>query len=80
MPVYDANLRRLVRQRLDSGRLPAVPPGHTLAGQGSDCACAVCEAIISPRELEYETESGDAGAQHFHIACYTAWFMESQTS
>lgn len=73
----DSHLREQARRHIADGRLPSIPPRHTLAGSGSGCACAVCDQTISPQELEYEIETGNGGSQHFHIACYTAWFMES---
>lgn len=80
MPVYhDVELRRHVRRRIEDGHLSAATPWHTLAGPGCNYACAVCDEIIPPQELEYKTEKRGGGAQHVHVACFTAWFMESET-
>ncbi|HET9391491.1 MAG TPA: hypothetical protein VFO44_17715 [Steroidobacteraceae bacterium] len=73
---HDAQLRQRVRQRMDSGRLSPAAPRETLAGPGCSCPCAVCDEIIPSYELEYEAETEAAGAQHFHFACYVAWFIE----
>lgn len=72
----DGTLRRQVRQRMEEGRLSPEAPRETLAGPGSNRACAVCDQVIGPEELEYETEIGPANVQHFHFDCYVAWFKE----
>jgi hypothetical protein len=77
MLVSHPSLRQQARQRIDEGRLTTVAPGRTFGGPGSNCPCAVCDETIAPSELEYEV-AASAGAQHFHIACFTAWFLESK--
>ena len=38
----------------------------------------VCDEIIPRQVWEYEIETKEGSAQHFHFACYTAWYVERQ--
>ncbi|HEY3784148.1 MAG TPA: hypothetical protein VGL55_02580 [Steroidobacteraceae bacterium] len=79
MAVDDAELRRQVRGLINAGQLGVTVRGGIFGGCGSDCPCAVCGVMIPRDELEYEIQY-PAGARHFHVACYMAWFMECRDS
>ncbi|HEY3784921.1 MAG TPA: hypothetical protein VGL55_06560 [Steroidobacteraceae bacterium] len=79
MTVYDGELHRQVRRLIDAGELATAARGGIFGGCGSDCPCAVCDVTIPRDELGYEMKNA-SGAQHLHVACYAAWFMECRDS
>ena len=76
----EAELRRRVRERCKSGRLPpSAAPGRAWAGRGSGRACSLCDQPIDPDEIEYELD-GPSGVAidivRFHTGCYRLWSVE----
>ena len=49
-------LRKVVTQKRDEGRLPRVPSARAWAGNGSGALCVLCEFPIHAGQIEYEVE------------------------
>jgi hypothetical protein len=69
------DLKLLARARIDNGELPPCETVTLLGTTGSGAKCALCDAPITEREVEYEVEL----ARHrgmswrFHIRCHNVW-------
>jgi hypothetical protein len=75
----EEELRSRARAMIHDGRLPCSEHHRTWGGRGSNEACALCEVLIKPEEVEYEIESlGPDGARvyRFHFLCHDAWQHE----
>jgi len=67
-------VRRRVRQRLESRRLPLLRPDHISAGYGSANMCCACDQLIDRTKIEYEVAAADKAQRlTFHFACYVIW-------
>ena len=74
---YLANLRTVVRARIQSGTLQLLLDNKSRVGRGVDAVCAVCDKAIFAAELSQEP----AGARRrapAHLLCYRAWSEESR--
>jgi len=75
--LQDTALRISVRQRIEHGRLPVVPPKQICAGYGSGHLCAVCDQPITSAQAEYVAQDYASGRQlQFHAACLAVWQVE----
>jgi hypothetical protein len=70
-------LRRLIRDKLASGLLPADECTKVLGGPANGEACDACGATITKAELLLEC-IGDryAKAHLFHVRCFYLWDAE----
>jgi hypothetical protein len=73
----DRDLFARVRERLLDGTLWPLTDGRVLGSHGTGQPCAVCDAIITSAETEYEV-AGPVIIVRVHVACYQAWSGESQ--
>jgi hypothetical protein len=70
-------LRLLVRQLVESGRLPVMLPRQIAAGYGSGRLCCACDEPITSTQVEYEVDDyRDGGRLCFHRGCHMAWQLE----
>lgn len=70
----DEHRRRQVIDAIESGRLPARPPGKSWGGYGSGAVCAVCRRQITRDQLEAEFQDGTLGQPYqLHLQCLAAW-------
>ena len=74
-------LRRIAREAIRAGRLPAARPLRTWAGMGDGAACSLCALPIHTEEVEIELECGGAprpgpGEWRVHARCFEAWELE----
>lgn len=70
-------LRVLVRQLVESGRLPVMLPTQIAAGYGSGRLCCACDDPITSTQVEYEVDDyRDGGRLCFHRGCHLAWQLE----
>jgi hypothetical protein len=75
-------LRVKARETVENGKLPKRRPDRTWGGPGVGAACAVCDAPVTPSQLEFEIQfsRGDDNAgldkYHVHIRCFAAWEFE----
>jgi len=73
----ESELRSLVLERIDDGRLPVMLSTRIDAGYGVRVRCDLCEQPIAPDKIEYDvTDPGRGKRLHFHIACHLAWQRE----
>jgi hypothetical protein len=75
--------RRIIRQRIDAGQLPAsVRTDKCWAGKSSGGQCSGCDELIQPDDNEYEVvmdEGGEpSGSLVFHRRCLDIWLIECQ--
>lgn len=77
-----AILREQALLRIEQGKLPSQPPSRVWGGAGVYAACAVCDQLISPAELEFETELATGPPSdarvivfHVHTTCYAMWAL-----
>lgn len=72
----------VVRQAIQTGKLPRRRPERTWGGTGSGCPCAVCGRPVTRDEVEIELEfaGGDDGRSEgglrVHVSCLSAWELE----
>lgn len=72
------NLRRIARERCESGNLPKNRPLRTWAGPGNGQPCSLCEQPIAASQMEYEAEVPDGTALRvfrFHLSCLETWLL-----
>ena len=67
---------KLIRDRLDSGRLPSVAPIRMWAGFGTGQLCDGCDEPIVPAQVEYEFNAADGCTVRFHLGCAGLWEAE----
>jgi hypothetical protein len=73
----DTALRLLIRQLVESGRLPVLLPRQIAAGYGSGRLCCACDDPIASTQVEYEVDDyRDGGRLWFHRGCHMAWQLE----
>jgi hypothetical protein len=72
------DIRAAVRAKLASGELPRAKPDKVWAGKGTDRPCAVCGAVITTADIEYEVDLPGAspGTLRFHHDCLISWDQE----
>jgi hypothetical protein len=69
-----ANLRGVIRRKLDDGALPTKPPNKMYAGHGSGATCDACGDPIQPAQVEYELNYPDEHrAFRLHLSCAGLW-------
>jgi hypothetical protein len=74
---YLANLRTVVRARIQSGTLHVLLDNKSRVGRGVDAVCAVCDKAIFAAELSQESVGARRRAPA-HLLCYRAWSEESR--
>jgi hypothetical protein len=67
---------KLIRDRLNSGRLPCGVPTRMWAGFGTGQSCDGCDEPIVPAQVEYEFIVGDGRTIRFHLGCAGLWEAE----
>jgi hypothetical protein len=76
----EAALVETARERIETGRLPAVSPRRTWGGPGSGAGCALCDLPVTPLEIEFEVEFAPGSVTprvlHFHRQCHGVWDAE----
>ncbi len=73
-----AQIRRLIRDGLATGRLWRISAGSVWAGMDIwNDVCAVCLEPIKPGTVSYELENPAGVAVEVHYACYVLWRDES---
>ena len=76
-PVEQESLRRSIRTRLAFGILSPVAGAAWVGEARGNHRCAICERLITAREMEYQPHGLEPPA-HAHVQCYTAWLVESR--
>jgi hypothetical protein len=71
--VATTSIADVIRSKLDAGTLPLKLPRQIWAGNGSDRACAVCDASIPKSQVEYELEYDGGVTIVFHADCHAMW-------
>jgi hypothetical protein len=72
----DATLRRLARERIESGELSCERTARMWGSRGTGVRCALCGLAIGPDDVEYEVELSAHSAPstlQFHLACHAIW-------
>ena len=79
MSTSEPELHRIVRARIDDGRLTCDPPANVWGGHGTGALCEVCGEPIGPDEVEYEVHlTVDRPLTcRLHLQCYEVWRAES---
>ena len=77
-------LRRLAREAVAAGRIPAAKPKGTWGGDGTGAPCAICGLPIPEVEIGFEVEFSQdvdrgSGCCHLHSRCFAAWEFERHT-
>ena len=77
-PVLPVNeLRSLVQQHIEGGRLPVMLSTRIDAGYGAGVQCDLCGQQITADKIEYDVAApGSDKYLHFHLACHLAWQRE----
>ena len=73
----DDDLRRQVRVRLATGRLPSVE-GVSQSHRGTGRPCIVCRRPVGRTEVEREVTGRSGVVLTAHEACYKPWREESR--
>lgn len=73
--VTEEELRRQVRARLSTNRLPAVD-GMSTSRRGTGRPCMVCRRAIEPSQVEREVQNANVSL-YAHEDCYKVWREES---
>jgi hypothetical protein len=69
-----SQLRDVVRQRIENGRLPVNTPRRVNAGRGWGQLCAACDRQITSSDALYDFEDIRSGKRlRFHSDCYNLW-------
>ncbi|HXH84725.1 MAG TPA: hypothetical protein VNN07_17595 [Candidatus Tectomicrobia bacterium] len=63
----------MIREKVDTGRLPARDPGPVWAGPGAGGSCDGCGDVILPAQVEYAFTDADFSSYRLHVACFGAW-------
>ena len=74
----EKSLRRIARERCESGELPNNHPVGTWAGPGNGQPCALCDEPIAVSQVEYEVDVPDGTVRRvfrFHILCHQVWLL-----
>jgi hypothetical protein len=77
-----AALRKVVRGRLQSGKLPRQEPDHTWDGPGVGAPCGVCEKPVAGNEVGFEVQFARRGGlpgldtYQLHELCFAVWERE----
>ena len=72
-------LRRLIRGKLDDGRLPYDCMPRFWGGRGNGEQCDACEALITKEQLVIEgvaSKHTDKKPTQFHVKCFYVWDAE----
>lgn len=73
-------LRRLTKEAIRAGKVPAEQPTGTWGGNGSGAPCNICGLPISNHDIGFELEFSQEGARarscHLHSRCFAAWEFE----
>lgn len=76
----EETLRRLAREAIGAGQVPAEQPTGTWGGNGSGAPCNICTLPISSHDIGFEVEFSQKGARarscHLHSRCFAAWEFE----
>jgi hypothetical protein len=78
-------LRRMAREGIRAGRLPAREPQRMWGGPGSGAVCSLCGQPVRQEEVEFELQFMADGPSteetyHLHARCLTAWKSEREPS
>src|SRR5262245_15741353 len=65
--------RRRVLDAISSGRLRLDAPGKMYAAYGVGRACAGCDDVIGPDEVEYEAHYAEGLSYYLHLGCAALW-------
>jgi hypothetical protein len=66
-------LETLVRERIETGRLPDHVPRKLFGTRGSAQPCAICSRLLRRSQMVFEVELPDGSTCKMHTACYDAW-------
>ena len=75
----EAALRDVARERLAGGSLPLDAPVRTWGGAGTGAACALCDRVTTPAEIEFRLDYLDQAGEHsirLHRRCHAVWDAE----
>jgi hypothetical protein len=73
----DNDLRRQIRVRLATGRLPSVE-GVSQSHRGTGRPCIVCRRVVERTDVEREVTGRSGAVLIAHEACYKPWREESR--
>ena len=73
----DDDLRRQIRVRLATGRLPSVE-GVSQSHRGTGRPCIVCRRVVERTDVEREVTGRSGVVLTTHEACYKPWREESR--
>ena len=78
LPLDPDVLRRLIRDKLQDGRLPYDSIPRMWGGKGDGEICDACEESVTPSQMIMEGVSTDVSkhAVQFHVACFYLWDVE----
>jgi hypothetical protein len=77
MPDDDAQLRDVIRRKIQSGALPRVNCRMMWYGPGTTGQCVACERPIERADLEIECDlPAGGGTLRLHHRCYELWVAE----
>lgn len=69
----DLRLADIVRDKLDTGSLPAIEPDKTWAGYGHGDPCSACDQPILAAQIEYELDYRGRPTLRMHAGCHGIW-------
>jgi hypothetical protein len=80
--VNTERLRQIVRTAIIEGQLPrSGGKPRIFGGQGECKACACCQAVIKPTEMQYDVDCTLEDKVHtlsMHMKCFQVWESESR--
>ena len=75
-PISESEIRTIVRQLIETGRLPVLLVHNVDGGYGSERSCRICGEPILTTQVEYEVREGSPARGAFHMKCYAIWQLE----
>jgi hypothetical protein len=71
-----AEVSAIVRHRIAAGILPTDKPKKMWVGKGTGKSCDACDLVVTPADVEYETDFTDGRTVRFHQPCLAVWHEE----
>ena len=71
---------RIIRERLQSGRLPHNSSPIIYGHPGAGGLCGACLKVLLKKQLVMDIPSGDHVPVHLHANCYIVWNAERHKS
>jgi|RhiMetdeSRZDD1v2_1073273.scaffolds.fasta_scaffold203631_4 hypothetical protein len=71
-----AEVLAAVQQKIAAGVLPTDKPMKMWVGNGTGKSCDACDLVVTPADIEYETDLPSGRTLRFHQPCLAVWHEE----